>query len=94
MIHQDAAATDPTIRREVEAVLAIRRNGIGRLAGSLEPALAPGVGLARAIAILDALTLPEVYAELVDGQGWTPDEFEAWLDLTTLQQLLGLAARR
>ena len=40
-IHQDAAATDPTLRREVEAVLAIRRNGIGRLAGSLEPALAP-----------------------------------------------------
>lgn len=93
-IHQDAAATDPTIRREVEAVLAIRRNGIGRLAGSLEPALAPGVGVARATAILDALTLPEVYAELVGVQGWTPDEFEAWLVLTMLQQLLGLAARR
>ena len=93
-IHQDAAATDPTIRREVEAVLAIRRNGIGRLAGSLEPALAPGVGVARATAILDALTLPEVYAELVGVQGWTPDEFEAWLDLTTLQQLLGLDGRR
>ena len=75
-------------------MLAIRRNGIGRRTGSLEPALAPGVGAARATAILDALTLPEVYAELVDVQGWTPDEFEAWLGLTILQQLLGLDARR
>ena len=87
-IHQDAAATDPTLRHEVEGVLAIRRNGIGRLAASFQPALAPGVEAARATAILDALTLPEVYAELVDVQSWTPDEFEAWLVMTLRQQLL------
>ena len=92
-IHADAASTDPTLRIEVDQVLAIRRAGIGRLAQSLVPRLAASVDVARATAILDSLTLPEVYREFVDVQGWTPDEFEAWLDSTLRQQLLGGLAR-
>lgn len=87
-IHADAATTDPTLRIEVDRVLAIRRAGIGRLAQSLGPWLAPSVDVPRATAILDALTLPEVYRELVEVQDWSPDEFEAWLDTTLRQQLL------
>ncbi len=87
-IQTDAASTDPTLRIELDQVLAIRRAGIGRLAQSLGPWLAPSVDAPRATAILDALTLPEVYRELVDVQGWSPDEFEAWLDSTLRQQLL------
>lgn len=44
------------------------------------------IDVKRATAILDALTLPEVYLELVDVQGWTPDEFEAWLGRSLRQQ--------
>lgn len=88
-IHEDAASTDPTLRLEVEAVLATRRSGIGRLSRRLEEDLVPGLGVARATAILDALTLPAVYGELVDVQGWTPDEFELWLATTLRGQLLG-----
>ncbi len=87
-IHEEAAATDPALRAEVEAVLGIRRSGIGRLARLLEGDLAPGITVSRATAILDALTLPAVFGELVDVQGWTPDEFEAWLTTTLEEQLV------
>ena len=70
-------------------MLATRRAGIGRLSRRLEGDLATGLGVDRAAAILDALTLPAVYAELVDVQGWTPDEFELWLAATLKDQLLG-----
>ena len=36
-------------------------------------------GAERAGAVIDALTMPEVYLELVGAHGWTPDEYEAWL---------------
>ena len=88
-IARDAAASDPAARAGVEETLRVRRAGIAGLAQSLERALRPDVDVARTSAILDALTLPEVYAELVDVQGWTPDEFEAWLGATLRGELLG-----
>lgn len=89
MIHADAAAADPTIRQEVEAVLAVRRAGIARLAESLRGHRAPGVNRARAAAMIDALTLPEVYRELVEVEGWSPAEYEAWLSATLRHAVLG-----
>lgn len=88
-IHRDASTSDPLVRPEVEAVLGVRRNGITALARSLEALVQPPMDAARAAAILDALTLPEVYAELVEVRGWTADEFEAWLAATFRSQLLG-----
>ena len=76
-IHGDAGTTDSAVRAEVDQVLSMRRSGIARLARSLETELAAGVDLAHATAVLDALTLPEVYAELTDIGGWSADEFEA-----------------
>lgn len=73
--HQQAAASDPELRREVEKVLDTRRSGIERLARSL----AKGEEAARVAAVIDALTLPESYHELTQVHGWSPDQFEAWL---------------
>ena len=87
-IHSNAAATDPSVRAEVEQVLGMRRAGIARFVRSLEGQLAPAVDVAHATAILDALTLPEVYAELTDIGGWSADEFEAWLARCLKGQLL------
>jgi hypothetical protein len=42
----------------------------------------------RAAAILLALAQPEVYRELVEESGWSPDEYEAWLAETLKEQLL------
>ena len=87
-IHRDAATADRAVRAEVDKVLTIRRSGLGRLAGSLDDLSAADADVKRATAILDALTLPEVYIELVDVHGWTPAEFEAWLGRSLRQQLI------
>ncbi len=51
--------------------------------------LVAGLVAARATTILDALTLPELWAELVGIHGWKPDGHEAWLRRVLSQQLLG-----
>lgn len=78
-MHVEAASVDPTVRDEVAGVLAVRRRGIGELARAMASLTPDAVDPARAGAVIDALTLPEVYAELVQVQGWSPDEYEAWL---------------
>ncbi|MBF6606561.1 MAG: TetR/AcrR family transcriptional regulator [Chloroflexi bacterium] len=88
VIHRDAATADRAVRAEVDRILTIRRAGLGRLARSLDGELCADVDVERATAILDALTLPEVYLELVDVQGWTADGFEVWLRRLLRQQLI------
>jgi AcrR family transcriptional regulator len=87
-IHRDAAATDPSIRSEMDAVLAVRRGGITRFAQSLGDRLAPGVDVDRATAIIDALTMPELHAELVGVHGWAADAYESWLAAALRRELL------
>lgn len=41
----------------------------------------------RAAAILDAVTLPQVYGSLVGTHGWAPDAYEAWLRETITRLL-------
>jgi AcrR family transcriptional regulator len=87
-IHRDAAATDASVRGGVEQVLERRRAGIDRFARTLERQLAPGNDVAYASAVIDALTLPEVYAELTDVGRWDADAFEEWLARSLKNQLL------
>jgi AcrR family transcriptional regulator len=87
-IYHEAASTDRALRSEAEAVFARRRGGLRHLAETLVPRLGPGADPKRVTAILDALTLPDVYAELVGVQGWTPEAYEAWLASALRQQLL------
>jgi hypothetical protein len=51
-------------------------------------ALRPELDASRAAAILLALAQPEVYRELLEESGWSPDEYEAWLAETLKEQLL------
>ncbi len=87
-IHRDAGGTDPSVRDEVKEVLGMRRRGIARLAQSMEGQLAPGTDVIHATAVIDALTLPEVYAELTGFGGWSADDFEVWLAGCLKTQLL------
>jgi AcrR family transcriptional regulator len=91
-ILEEAGHTEPGVRKDVDRVLAVRRAGLARLARSLDGELTRGVTQARATALIDALTLPASYRQLVQVNGWTPDDYEAWLSSTLRQQLLG--ARR
>jgi AcrR family transcriptional regulator len=70
-----AAATDPEVREETEAALRIRRGGIAHLAAKLDRT----GEAARIAATLDALSLPELFADLVTEHGWSADDYEAWL---------------
>ena len=79
----DAGRTEPRVLKEVERALAVRRTGLERLARSLE-----GVDHGRAVALLDSMSLPAVYRQLVAVHAWTPDEYEAWLSAALRQQLL------
>jgi AcrR family transcriptional regulator len=88
-IHRDAGTADPAIRAGVVATLERRRGGIRALAATLEDDLRPGVHVSDAVAILDALTLPEVYAALVDNGGLTPAAYETWLAEALVRELLG-----
>jgi AcrR family transcriptional regulator len=88
-IHRDAGTADAEIRAGVAATLERRRGGLAALAATLGTALRPGVDVERAAAILDALTLPEVYAELVGVHRWRPDAYEAWLAAALVHELLG-----
>lgn len=85
--NEDAAATEPAIRAEVDAVLTRRRGGIARLADAVGSMPGPTLDTARVAALFDALSLPEVYRELVVVQGWTPDDYEDWLARTLEEQL-------
>ena len=80
-IGNDAASIDPAIREETERLLARRRGGIANLVRSMATRDASLIDQPRVLAVIDALTLPAMYADLVEGHGWTPDEFEAWLAL-------------
>lgn len=88
LIYQEAASTDLTLRAELDAVLARRRGGISRLAEALAGSIRPGLAPTAAAAILDALTLPDVYAEVSGVHGWTPEAFEAWLTNALCRELL------
>jgi len=88
-INEVAGATDPKIRKDVDELLGVRRHGLARVARSIRAELAAGLTVAQAAALLDALTLPSVYAELVAVHRWTPDRFESWLAATLRRQLLG-----
>lgn len=87
-VHAEAAASDASLREEVEQVLVRRRAGLGALAATLEGSLASELDVARASAILDALTMPEVYLELTGVAGWSADEYEAWLTDALRRELL------
>lgn len=91
VIHRDAGTADANVRAGVAATLERRRNGIALLAATLSEDFRPGVGVEQASAVLDALTLPEVYEELVGVHGWTSDAYEDWLASALVRELLDTA---
>lgn len=94
LIYAGAVASEPEIRKELEPRLAARERMIQTVSEKLQPALACGITPNDATAIISALTLPEVYRELVQDRGWTPDAFQIWLERTLTGQLLAVAPRR
>lgn len=91
-IYQGAAAADREAASELDEALRGRRAALDRVVEGMREALRPDLDVERASAILRALCQAEVYRELVDESGWSPDEYESWLGKTLREQLLSQEA--
>jgi AcrR family transcriptional regulator len=89
MIIDEAIRSEPNVARMWSALRLVADDTISRVIGGVADQLAPSVSAARAVDIVWALSRAAVYRELIDGRGWTPDEYEQWLAATLRQQLLG-----
>jgi AcrR family transcriptional regulator len=87
-VYQGAAAADREAAAELREALRGRRAALDRVVEGMKEALRPDLDVDRAAAILRALCRAEVYWELVEESGWSPDEYEAWLFETLTEQLL------
>ncbi len=87
-IYHGAAATDAEASAELQTALDGRRNGMRNFIQSIAPVLRANLDMNEAVAVYLALTRVEVFAELVDIAGWSPDQYEQWLAQTLQQQLL------
>jgi hypothetical protein len=74
-----AAASDADVARMIAGWTDDRARSFHQLVAGLEGQLRDGIDGKRAGALIRALSAAEVYAELVDGEGWTPAAYEAWL---------------
>lgn len=91
-IYQGAAAADREAAAELTEALGGRRAALDRVVEGMEKSLRPDLGAARAASILRALCRPEVYQELVEESGWSPNEYESWLSETLKRELLAAQA--
>lgn len=84
---EGAAASDPDVARMVAGWKHDRAASLRSIVAGLESDLRPGVDGERAGAIIRAMSSAEIYFELVEGEGWSPDEYEEWLT-DVLRELL------
>jgi AcrR family transcriptional regulator len=87
-IYKGAAAVDAEAAAELAQALHGRRAFLGVFVSEMAPVLRADLSLERATGIFRALTRSEVYEELVEAAGWSPDEYEEWLADTLKRQLL------
>jgi AcrR family transcriptional regulator len=87
-IYSGAAAADPEAAEELEAALAGRRRSLQAFIRAISPGLRSDIDSEQAAAIYLALTRSELYQELVEIAGWSPDKYETWLAKTLIGQLL------
>lgn len=85
---QAAAQDDPEVAAMLASWIADKSAAMTHFVASLEGMLRPGLDLRRASNLFDALTIPEVYRDLVHRCGWLPDDYEHWLADLLASQLL------
>ena len=93
LIYAGAVTAEPDARADLEPRLAMREQVIRLVADAVRPRLKDGLTHHDAMAIMSALTIPEVYRDLVRDRGWTPDRYQQWLERTLTGQLLASPRR-
>ena len=89
---REGSRLDPEVAADHRRILDNRGRSMARFIDSLADALDPGVSKREATDLLWAFSNEELYRELVEERGWSPDRFERWLAATLRQQLLGSGA--
>ena len=74
-----AAASDAEVARMLAGWKAERARIINNAVRDMQPALRPGLTWKEAAATVRAFSVPELFSELVKGEGWKPDRYEEWL---------------
>ncbi len=87
-IYKSAAAIDGEAAAELDQALQGRREALDRFIAASAHMFRRDLTQEKAAAIYCALTQAEVYQELVERGGWSPDDYESWLAGTLKQQLL------
>lgn len=92
---RDAAGSDPDARYLWETHRAQRRQGAADVVGDLAGRghLREELDREAAADVVWVLNDPGLYHQLVQGRGWTPGRFQAWLTDTLRRQLLPDPAR-
>lgn len=86
-IHREAARSDPEAAAAYRVVLDGRAETFARFIRELHR-LAPGLDKRTATDLLWAFSNEELWRELVEERGWSPDRYEQWLARTLVAQLL------
>lgn len=86
-VNEDAGRADPAIRAGVQAAAGRRQAGITRFMQSAAEELALEIDIPRAIAIVDALSMHDLYDQLVGFHRWSPDDYQEWLTIELQRSL-------
>jgi AcrR family transcriptional regulator len=86
-IQQDAMRVDPDVAAEVAAILTDRAERLNAVVAPLAPRLRDGLTVEAAHDILLAMSMLEVYRELI-SRGWTDARYREWLGRALREQLL------
>ena len=87
-IHREAARSDPEAAAAYRIVLDGRAKSFAKFIDGLRHQLAPGIDKRTATDQLWAFSNEELWRELVEERGWSPDAYEQWLARTLIAQLL------
>jgi len=85
---EGAAASDVDVAQMLAGWKQDRARSLHAVVEGLDAQLRPEIDVARAGAIVRALSSAEVYSELVAGEGWSPARYEKWLDALLADTLL------
>lgn len=94
MTYAAAVTSEPDVRQDLKPRLAAREALLATLADIVGSGEQRGAPRPPTAAVLSAITLPEVFRELVVDRGWTPDHYEQWVRETLTSQLLTTEPRR
>lgn len=87
-IHRQAALADPNFAAQYRKVLDSRARHFAEFVRGLRDGLAGLLDTRTATDLLWVFSNEELWCELVEERGWSPDRYEQWLAATLVAQLI------